>query len=258
MRTISLRLTGTKAAKAELEELGEETDNVITTVSKLRETIMSATKAASKDGRGFDILDDNGNYKSTYEIMAGLSELYDEIAKKDKELGTNNLNLLLETIAGKNRANVAASILQNNNVLTSVFESSKDSDGSAQKELDKYLDSIEGKIALLQNQIQEFWSTFISSEFVKDAVDVLTDLVELATKFVDKVGALPAIGIAIGAAFSLKKSGGRAKRSKFIIISKLIKNLVNFLMIIKRTQSLLSNKYASDVLTVRFTSCMKI
>lgn len=100
MRTIALRLTGTSESKDELEELGEETDGVITTVSKLRDTIMSATKVASNDYQGFDILDDNGNYKSTYEIMLGLSELYDEIVESDKELGSNNLNLLLETIAG--------------------------------------------------------------------------------------------------------------------------------------------------------------
>ena len=101
LRTISLRLVGTSSAKDELEELGEETDGVITTVSKLRETIMSATAAATADGKGFDILDSNGNYKSTYEIMQGLADLYDDIVAKDKELGTNNLNLLLETIAGE-------------------------------------------------------------------------------------------------------------------------------------------------------------
>ena len=101
IRTIALRLTGTEEAKANLEELGEETDDVITTTSKLRDTILSATKAATSDGKGFDILDANGNYKSTYEIMQGLADLYDDIVQKDKELGTNNLNLLLETIAGE-------------------------------------------------------------------------------------------------------------------------------------------------------------
>lgn len=90
----------TTTAKEELESLGEETDGVITTVSKLRETIMSATAAAT-NGKGFDILDENGNYKSTYQIMQGLADLYDDIVAKDKELGTNNLNLLLETIAGE-------------------------------------------------------------------------------------------------------------------------------------------------------------
>ena len=101
LRTISLRLVGTEEAKQELSDLGEETDGMITTVSKLRDTIIDATKAASSDGKGFDILDSNGNYKSTYEIMQGLADLYDDIVKKDKELGTNNLNLLLETIAGE-------------------------------------------------------------------------------------------------------------------------------------------------------------
>lgn len=101
MRTISLRLVGTEAAKKELSDLGEDTDDFITSQSKLRDVIMQATAAASKDGKGFDILDSNGNYKSTFEIMSGLADLYDDIVAKDKELGTNNLNLLLETIAGE-------------------------------------------------------------------------------------------------------------------------------------------------------------
>ena len=46
----------------------------------------------------------------------------------------------------KNRANVAASILQNNQLLESVYESSaNDYKDSAEEELSKYLDSIEGK-----------------------------------------------------------------------------------------------------------------
>ena len=68
IRTIALRLTGTEEAKAELEEIGEDTENVITTQSKLRSTVMEATKVASNGYKGFDILNPNGSYKSTYEI----------------------------------------------------------------------------------------------------------------------------------------------------------------------------------------------
>ena len=50
--------------------LGKEGFNVVrelnTALSKLRDTIMDATKAASADGKGFDILDSNGNYKSNH------------------------------------------------------------------------------------------------------------------------------------------------------------------------------------------------
>ena len=208
LRTISLRLVGTEEAKQELSDLGEETDGMITTVSKLRDTIMDATKAASSDGKGFDILDSNGNYKSTYEIMQGLADLYDNIVKKDKELGTNNLNLLLETIAGKNRSNIAASILQNGDMLRSVYEDAQNSEGSAEKELNSYLDSIDGKMAQLENRAQEFWFKIIDSETIKNGIDLLSTLIKGATDFVDTVGLLPTVLAGISTALSFKNVGG--------------------------------------------------
>lgn len=153
IRTISLRLTGTEEAKEQLSSLGEEVDSIATTTSKLRETIMSATKVASNGFKGFDILDNNGNYKSTYKIMQGIADVYEEIVTTDKKNGTNNLNLLLETMAGKNRANIAASILQNAELLRSVYEDSQNSEGSAQEELDAHLGSIEGVMALIYRNI---------------------------------------------------------------------------------------------------------
>lgn len=207
LRTISLRLVGTEEAKQELSDLGEETDGMITTVSKLRDTIMDATKAASADGKGFDILDDNGNYKSTYEIMQGLADLYDDIVKKDKELGTNNLNLLLETIAGKNRSNIAASILQNGEMLKSVYEDAQNSEGSAEQELNSYLDSVDGKLQQLSNRAQEFWFKVIDSETIKNGIDLLTNLTKGATDFVDTIGILPTLLTGIGAGIAVKNVG---------------------------------------------------
>lgn len=207
IRTISLRLVGTEDAKQELEEMGESTDGMVTTVSKLRDIIKDATRDASKDGKGFDILDDNGNYKSTYEIMQGLADLYDDIVKKDKELGTNNLNLLLETIAGKNRSNIAASILQNGDTLRSVYEDAQNSKGSAETELNAYLDSVEGKLTQLQNRAQEFWTKVINSDAIKSGIEMLTNLLELATKLVDTIGVIPTLGGLLSGFASIKGKG---------------------------------------------------
>lgn len=207
MRTISLRLVGTEAAKKELSDLGEDTDDFITSQSKLRDVIMQATAAASKDGKGFDILDSNGNYKSTFEIMSGLADMYDDIVAKDKELGTNNLNLLLETIAGKNRSNIAASILQNGNMLKAVYEDVQNSDGSAQKELDSYLSSIDGKMAKLQNRAQEFWSVAINTDSVKSGIDMVTGLVSGVTSLVDALGLIPTAMAGVSGALSFKNLG---------------------------------------------------
>ena len=219
IRTIALRLTGTKEAKAELEEMGEETEDVITTQSKLRDTIMSATKVASNGFKGFDILDDNGNYKSTYEIMLGIADIYDEIAATDKKFGSNNLNLLLETMAGKNRSNIAASILQNGEILKKAYMSSMNADGSAMKENEKYLDSLEGKIQQFTNAAHEALNSAISSDWLKDLVDLGTTLLNIVNDIIQAVDQIPGgifsvlggLGLIGGKAFSSKhnlKIGG--------------------------------------------------
>lgn len=215
MQTIALRLTGTKEAKAQLEELGEDTDDVTTTVSKLRDTILSATKVASNGFKGFDILDENGNYKSTYEIMLGLSKIYKDIEETDKRMGSNNLNLLLETLAGKRRANIAASILQNPELLEDVYKSSQEAAGSAEEELNKFLDSVEGKIQVFQNEVQEFWYNLISSNTIKLAIDLATKFMDFLGNSVDTIeGKFISLGAVIGGIFAAKKGGGRAKLYK--------------------------------------------
>ena len=101
MRTIALRLTGTEASAEELEADGEEVEGMIKNVSKLRDVIMQATKVDSNNNKGIDILNDVGAYKSTYDILLEIAEIYDEIVEKDKQYGTKQANLLLETIAGR-------------------------------------------------------------------------------------------------------------------------------------------------------------
>lgn len=217
LRTIALRLTGTSESKQTLTDLGEDTEGVITTVAKLRDTIMSATAVASNGFKGFDILDENGNYKSTYEILKGIADVYQEIVETDKKTGNNNVNLLLETIAGKNRANIAASILQNKDILENAFASSTKAEGSAQQELDKYLDSIEGKLQQFQNAVQKFWYDFISSDTIKTVVDFGTKLINLLDDIIGKMGIVKTAiaGIAtIITAKQIKNGGGIFTTSK--------------------------------------------
>lgn len=99
LKTISLRIQGTEEAKQELEELGEETENVIHTTAKLQETIKECTAVASNGFKGVDILDDNGNFLSTYEILSRIAEVYQEIVETDKQAGTNRAALLVESLA---------------------------------------------------------------------------------------------------------------------------------------------------------------
>ena len=197
LRTISLRLTGTSVE--DMQEAGEEIDGLITTQSKLRKTIMDITKVSSNGFKGFDILNESGNYKSTYEMLKGIAEVWKEIGEEDKKMGSNRQSLLLETIAGKTRAAAAASILDNFETLQDVYESSLNSQGSAQAELDKYLDSIQGKAAQFQNELQKLASSAIDSSWIKGFIDLGTQLLGVINKLGSAFGHLNTlIGTAAG------------------------------------------------------------
>lgn len=201
-------MVGTTTAKEELQALGEDVDDfVVQTESKLRESIINLTKVASNGYKGFDILDENGNYKSFYERMLGLSEIYAELQEQDKKLGNNSATALIELIAGKNRSSIAGAILSSPDVLKQSYELAINADGSSAEELAKALDSIDGKMQQLSNQAQEFWYKLIDSDLIKGGVDLLTTLLDLLTKLVDKAGLLGTIGIGAGLTAGFKNVG---------------------------------------------------
>lgn len=78
-------------AKVELEKEGEETDNLVTSTSKLQAKI----KALS----GVDIMISPTEFKSTYQIMKEISAVYNDLQDIDK-------TALLELIAGRFYPNV--------------------------------------------------------------------------------------------------------------------------------------------------------
>ena len=208
LRTISLRLVGTEEAEEELSAMNEEVDAFVkATNSKKQQIIKDYTAVASNNYQGFDILDSNGNYKNTYEILLGIAKVYKEIQEQDKKLGTNHATALIEELAGKNRSNIASAILQDPTQLEAVKKSSEEALGSAENELNSYLDSIDGKMAQLENRAQEFWFKVIDSETIKNGIDLLSTLLKGTTDFVDTVGLLPTILTGIGAALSFKNVG---------------------------------------------------
>lgn len=207
---ISLRILGTQEAKDELASLGEDVDDfVVQTKSKIDETVRNYTAVASNSFKGISVLDDNGNYRSTYEILRDISQVYQEILETDKKAGTNRGQALLEVLAGKNRSNVAASILQSPELLTSAYESAMKSAGSAQEELDKFLESIDGRMQKLENQAQEFWFKLIDSDTIKGGIDLLTGLLDIATKLVDTFGAFGTAAMVGGGIAGAKNFGKR-------------------------------------------------
>ena len=177
LKTTSLRLRATSVDI--LNEEGLDSEGAVTSKSKLQ----SKVKALS----GVDILTETGEYKSTYEILSQIADVWEDMNDMDQAA-------LLELISGKRNASVIAAILQNPKELKEAFEDASNAEGSALKENEKYLDSIQGRIDLLKNATQTLWHNLLDSDVVKFFVDLLTKLVKL----VDEIGLL---GTALGGVF---------------------------------------------------------
>ncbi len=96
IRTVSMRITGTTAS--ELESLGEDAEGLVETTSKLNDLVKSLTAVNGK--KGISLLDDNGSYRSTYEILLDIGKRYDEIVAADQRDGQARMNALVEALAG--------------------------------------------------------------------------------------------------------------------------------------------------------------
>lgn len=92
-------------------------------------------------------------------------------------------------------------------MLKAVYEDVQNSDGSAQKELDSYLSSVDGKMEKLQNRTQEFWSVAINTDTVKSGIDMITGLVSGVTSLVDALGLIPTAMAGVSGALSFKNLG---------------------------------------------------
>ena len=129
----------------------------------------------------------------------------------------------------KNRANVAASILQSPEVLEAAYNaSSQEYKGSAQQELDKYLDSITAKIQAFTNEVHQFWTGLISSDAVKFFVDLGTTLLNT----INTVGQFKSAIIATAAVLATKKLGIFTTniiddRKQLLLLGKDLKSFVN-------------------------------
>ena len=94
----------------------------------------------------------------------------------------------------------------NPQMLEDVYNASQRSQGSAQRELDTYLDSIEAKYAQLQNRLQQLAYTAIDSDVIKVLLDGLSGAVSFATKLVDVLGTIPSI-LGVVSAMFMQKTG---------------------------------------------------
>lgn len=188
-RTVSARLRG---SETELKEMGEDTDGLVTSTSKLQALVKGIT--------GFDIMKDKDTYKDIYDIVLGIGEKWKDLSDIDRAS-------LLEALAGKQQSNALAAALSNIDILKKSYEEATNAEGSAREENEEYSKSIQASIDLAQAKLEQLANDTLNSNFLKGAIDAGGKLIEVLDGIVKSGNAIPVVATAIAAALSFKNVG---------------------------------------------------
>ena len=167
----------TELAKTELEAAGEDTSDMVESVSKLREQVL--------DISGVDILESNGkDFKSTTQIMRELAQVYDKLS------GIDQANLL-DMLGGKRGGNVIAAALQNWDIVEDTIRgASLESVDSMDKQLEVYNQSIQASLDKFHVAFQELSYDLINSDTIKGIVDAGTAIINILDSLIEHIGVL--------------------------------------------------------------------
>ena len=174
-RTLSMRIRG---AKTELEDANLDTEGMAESTAKLREEI----KALS----GVDIMIDNDTFKSTYDILGALADKWSELTDIQQASIT-------ELIAGKRQGNIMSALMTNWDIVEDTMKQASNSDGSAEKELSNYQQSLQYSLDKMKATAQEFSNVTLDSSWLKTGVDTAQTLLNILTQIEANAGVIPLI-----------------------------------------------------------------
>lgn len=179
LKISSMRIRGMKGS---LEELGEEVDETVDSISKVQTQILNLT------GGKVNIFDESGEFRNYYTIMKEIADVYHTLTSTDQAS-------LSEILFGKNRGNQGAALIQSfqSGQIEKAYQTALDSAGSAAEEQDRWLQGLEAKVEQFKATWQELSMTVLDSDFLKGMVDAGTTVVEILTKIIDLVGLFPTI-----------------------------------------------------------------
>lgn len=187
LKTLSMYL---RATKTELEDSGEDATYCASSMSKLRDSILGLTKGQ------VDIQLDEDTYKDVYDIMQEISRVYDQLTDKDQAA-------LLNLLGGKRNANAIQALIKQFKIAEDTLAQTENAAGSAMRENETYLDSIQGKMNQMSSAFQKLSGDLLDSSLVKGLVDIGTAVIDVTDDVVNLTGVLPALAGVLSSAFAV-------------------------------------------------------
>lgn len=160
LKTMSMRIRG----------YDEETEELLEDYENLSGTIADLTKTVNTPGGISPFTDETKQtYKSTYEILKDISEIWDDLSDKNRAK-------LLEKLFSKTGANTGEAILENFSAAEQALKTMENAAGSSDAEMENIRQSIEFKL----NSLSQTWvgtlQNLIDRGTVGKIIDILTSL----------------------------------------------------------------------------------
>ena len=189
LRTSSMRIRG---MKGQLEELGEEVDESVDSISKVQTQILNLTHGS------VNIFDDTGEFREYYDIMEDIAEVFDKLSSTEQAS-------LSEILFGKMRGNQGAALIQafQSGQVQKAYQVAMDSEGSMLREQKAWAEGLEAAVNRLSAAWQGLSLAVLDSDFLKALVDSGTAFLNVLTNIVETGMTLPTIfaGVAATAFF---------------------------------------------------------
>lgn len=182
---VEITRDASRAANA-LKTIGQR----IRTVSEDGESYVAKLQSSfDKYGITVDIVNrKTGEMESTYNILKGIAAQWDNLNDAQKqEIG--------ELAAGKQRITDFNALMQNFGTTLNAVEAAENSMGSASKENERAMDSLQGKIQELKSAFVTLATNTINSQTVKSIVSLGTTMLKFANSDVGQV-IIKVIGLA--------------------------------------------------------------
>lgn len=174
-------------------QLADEED--VESVAKLQKTFSSAT-----NGRVNIVDQTTGQLRGAYDILNDLNKVWNELDKNTQEG-------LAFAAGGTRQKSVFLSIMSNWESVEKSVQSATDSMGSAEEENTKYLESLSGKLTILESAIEKLSNTVLNSGILGFFVDLGTTGVNAIDSLVNALTPLSTIGLIGGGVLSANGIG---------------------------------------------------
>lgn len=213
-QTIGLITAGTEIMVGQASTVSRGLQTIGININKVAQTSKQLEIAVGGATKQIDLFDDAGNQLSTFDVLKQISEQWDNMTTSEK-------TAIASTLAGKTRFSVFTSVLSNFDDAIKATNTSINSQGSAMKENERYMNSLQANLNRLKGAFQELFTNGGIGDFAKTLISATTNIF----KFISAVGGLRTVILALVSAITLLKWD--SIYNKLSKIKNHIANLVN-------------------------------